>query len=88
MTSRKPINEGVSITAWYFRNHRQLATYPKRMEWGGHSYTFSEGLQYCIRKAGSLTRIFDMTDGTASYRLKCTDADESNWTLVAITEHA
>lgn len=88
MGSRKSINEGVNITAWYFRNRRRLATYPKRMEWGGRSYTFAEGLQYSISKAGSTTRIFDMTDGSSSYRLQCTGADESNWTLVAITEHA
>jgi hypothetical protein len=88
MGSRTSINEGVNITAWYFRNRRQLSTYPKRMEWGGRSYTFAEGLQYSISKAGSMTRIFDMTDGSSSYRLQCTGADESNWTLVAITEHA
>lgn len=88
MGSRKHINEGVSITAWYFRNRRQLATYPKRMEWGGRSYTFSEGLQYSISKAGSTTRIFDMTDGLRGYRLQCSGADQSDWMLVAITEHA
>lgn len=87
MASRTHINEDVNITAWYFRNRRQLSTYPKRMEWGGRSYTFSEGVQYCITKAGSITRIFDMSDGSNNYRLKC-GADESNWMLVAITEHA
>lgn len=87
MASRTSINEGVNITAWYFRNRRQIATYPKRMEYNGRSYTFSDGLQYSITKAGSLTRIFDMTDGQSSYRLKC-DAGQSDWTLVAITEHA
>lgn len=87
MGSRKHINEGVNITAWYFRNSRQFATYPKRMEWCGRSYTFSEGLQYSVSKAGSTTRIFDMTDGSRNFRLQSTDADTS-WTLVAITEHA
>lgn len=87
MGSRKHINEGVSITAWYFRNRRQLATYPKRMEWGGRSYTFNDGLQYRVSKGGSTTCIFDMTDGSLSYRLQCS-ADQSDWTLVAITEHA
>ena len=88
MASRTHINEDVTITAWYFRNRRQLSTYPKRMEWGGRSYTFNEGMQYCIRKAGSTTRIFDMTDGSSNYRLSCAGADTASWTLVAITEHA
>lgn len=87
MASRTSVNEGVNITAWYFRNRRQIATYPRRMEWGGRSYTFREGMQLSISKAGSTTRIFDMTDGQSSFRLTC-DADQSNWTLVAITEHA
>lgn len=87
MGSRKHINEDVTITAWYFRNRRQLSTYPKRMEWDGRSYTFSEGLQYCVSKAGAMTRIFDMTDGSTSYRLQSSGAG-SAWRLVAITTHA
>ncbi len=86
MSRKKNINEAVNISAWYFTNRRKLSTFPKRMEWGGHSYTFRDGLQYCITKAGSVTRIFDMTDGQSGYRLMC--AGDTDWTLVAITEHA
>ncbi len=84
MSRKTTVNEAINISAWYFT--RQLTTYPRRMEWGGASYTFRDGLQYCITKAGEVTRIFDMTDGHQSFRLKC--AGESDWTLVAITEHA
>lgn len=83
--SRTSINEAVNISAWYFTNRRKLSTYPKRMEWGGQSYTFRDGLQYCITKAGNVTRIFDMTDGQQGYRLQC--AGDTNWTLVAITQY-
>ena len=90
MASRISVNEGVNITAWYFRNSRQMVSYPRRIEWGGRSIAFSDGMQLCVSKAGVAVRIFDMQDasGNKSYRLQCQGADFANWTLVAITEHA
>ena len=85
--TRTAINEDVTITALAFRNNRDFATLPKRMEYRGSSYTFMGGLQYLIKKGDSILRIFDMSDGNTTYRLR-TDADQVNWTLVAITQHA
>lgn len=83
--NRHNINEGVNITALSFRSPRDFTTFPRRMEYRGTSYTFLNGLQYLIKKGGSITRIFDMTDGRANYRLKC-DEQQCSWTLLAITE--
>lgn len=85
--NRQSINEGVTITSLSFRSTRDFTTFPKRMEYRGQAYTFLNGLQYLIKKGGEITRIFDMTDGKASYRLKCDDS-QSSWTLVAITDAA
>jgi hypothetical protein len=85
--TRTAINENVTITALAFRNNRDFATLPRRMEYRGSSYTFLNGLQYLIKKGDQIMRIFDMTDGAATYRLRCDD-QQVNWTLVAITEHA
>lgn len=85
--NRTTINEGVNITSLSFRSTRDFTTYPRRMEYRGQAYTFLNGLQYLIKKGSDVTRIFDMSDGSANYRLKCDDA-QSSWTLVAITEHA
>jgi hypothetical protein len=85
--NRHSINEDVLITALSFRSPRDFTTFPRRMEYRGTTYTFLNGLQYLIKKGGSITRIFDMTDGQANYRLKCDD-NQSNWTLVAITNQA
>jgi hypothetical protein len=85
--TRHAINEDVTITALAFRNNRDFATLPRRMEYRGSTYTFMNGLQYLIKKGDQILRIFDMTDGTSTYRLRCDDA-QTNWTLVAITEHA
>ena len=79
------INRKVNVTAVYFRTRGGLLEFPKRMEFEGETYNFLEsGLQYLIRKGRSVVRILDLTDGTASYRLR-QDSGQTNWTLVAIT---
>ncbi len=79
------VNKEVTITAMYFRSRRELKTFPKRMEYNGNTYTFLEsGLQYLIKRGQQMIHIFDMTDGTDTYRLRF---DEFNWTLVNITRN-
>lgn len=85
--NKRALNEQVTITAWLFRNRGGLSTFPRRMEFAGNTYTFTDGLQYNVKKGGALTRIFDMNDGSANYRLRCEDGQD-NWTLVAITQNA
>lgn len=81
---KRTLNEKVNITGWYFRNRKGLSTYPKRMEYQGSTYTFSEsGLQYLIKKGESVLRIFDVTDGASKFRLMSDEA-QLDWTLVTI----
>lgn len=55
------------------------------MEYNGNTYTFLEsGLQYLIKRGQKMIQIFDMTDGTDTYRLRF-DENDFNWTLVNIT---
>jgi hypothetical protein len=86
MSTKIAVNKPVNVTAVYFNNQKDdLREFPKRIEFDGDTYTFlNSGLQYLIKKGRSVVRIFDMTDGTANYRLR-QDGDESQWTLVAIT---
>lgn len=84
--NRTNVNKEVSVTALYFRGRSTLKSFPKRMEYNGREYTFSEsGLRYLIQKGHQLTQIFDMTDGMANYRLRF-DGQAKLWTLVDITE--
>ena len=47
--NRTSINQEVNVTALYFRNKKQLKSFPKRMEFDGHEYSFQEsGLQYRV----------------------------------------
>jgi hypothetical protein len=82
---KKSINQEVNVTALYFTNSQQLKSFPKRMEYAGREYTFIEsGLAYKIKKGLSNFNLFDMTDGSADYRLKFED-QRSKWTLVSIS---
>lgn len=84
--NRLTINKEVAITAVYFR--RQLQTVPKRMEFDGNIYDFAEsGLQYLVKRGEQMVRLFDMSDGAATYRLKRDDSQNS-WTLLSITPNA
>ena len=84
--NRTSINQEVNVTALYFRNKKQLKSFPKRMEFDGHEYSFQEsGLQYRVVKNDLDIRFFEMTDGSADYRLKL-DAKNLKWTLVSITK--
>lgn len=77
------INEEVAVTAVTFRN--DFDTIPQRIEYRGRAYTFVDsGMSYRIKQGGRISRLFDMTDGTANFRLR-NDAGASSWTLVAIT---
>jgi hypothetical protein len=87
MNSRTTINQEVNVTALYFRNKKNLKSFPKRMEFAGHQYEFLEsGLQYQIIKEDQDLRLFDMTDGSANYRLRL-DYKQLIWTLVSITKN-
>jgi len=87
MNQRTTINHEVNVTALYFRNKECLKSFPKRMEYEGREYEFIEsGLQYQIKKEDRELRLFDMTDGSSSYRLRF-DLRKLNWTLVSITKN-
>ncbi len=83
--NRTTINKPVAITAVSFRGRQGLSAVPRRMEFDGNIYTFQDaGLQYLIKKGAQRTRILDLTDGLASFRLR--SEDETTWTLVSITQ--
>jgi hypothetical protein len=72
------INETVSVNAFYFAG-RAGRMFPRQIELGEERYTFQDGLQYLVRKGQHIVRLFDMTDGQRTYRLRCED---DTWTLI------
>ncbi|MFO0882279.1 MAG: hypothetical protein U0491_02410 [Candidatus Saccharimonadales bacterium] len=86
MAKVNQIDKEVSVTAVYFGNGAQFKTFPRQIELEGTTYTFSEGLQLLVQKGQELVKIFDMTDGTARYRLR-NDVSERTWRLMSITQN-
>jgi len=89
------VNQEVAVPELYFRqeqiarptaprDRRQLKSYPRRMEYQGHEYTFMDGLRYLVRQGQRLVQVFDMTDGARNYRLNF-DAGDNSWTLIDMT---
>lgn len=84
------INASIEVTALGFinptrsqKNQHQLESFPKRMIWGDREYTFAEmTMQYLVHKGQQLIKLFDVTDGNVSYRLRLED---DRWTLVGTT---
>jgi hypothetical protein len=81
-----PVNQTIEITSLAFSRRAkspQLEAFPRRMVWDDREYTFAEiGMHFLIKKGQDLIRLFDVSDGQNSYRLKC---DSSNhWTLVSM----
>lgn len=81
------INKDVNIVAYYFRsNARRLRCFPKRMEYNGKRIEFTEtGRQRSAGKEQGNIQIFDMTDGSADYRLEF-DPLALSWKLVYVTD--
>jgi hypothetical protein len=75
------INQAVDVSAFYFRNGRDLGlkSFPRQIEVGDARHTFTDGLQYVVRKGQHVVKLFDMTDGSTTYRLRLED---DSWTLV------
>ncbi len=74
------INHIVNVNAFYFhRSHSQLRSFPKQIEFGTTCCTFKDGIQYLVKNGERIIRLFDMSDGTTTYRLRL---ENDEWMLV------
>ena len=87
MENAVEINKEVNIVAYYFKNKgERLRCFPKRMEWEGKRVDFTEtGLRHPTKKGHRMVHVFDMTDGSADYRLEF-DAERLIWTLASVSD--
>lgn len=82
--SKRIINQEVAVTAVSFR--RNFEPIPTRIEYEGEAYTFLDtGMRYLIKNGERISQLFDMTDGTTSFRLR-NESGASSWMLVAMTK--
>jgi hypothetical protein len=81
--NRNNINEQVNVTAMGFK--KDLAVYPRRIEYQGSTYDFIDaGLRCLIRQGGRIAEILTLTDGSVNFRLR-SDNRGNSWTLLSIT---
>ena len=77
-----PINEQVTVTALGFR--KNLAAYPRRIEFRGTTYDFIDaGLRCLVRHGERIAEIITLSDGISNYHLR-SDNRGVNWTLLSI----
>lgn len=74
------INQTVNVNSYFFTSGRQLRTFPKEIEFDNTRFTFNDGLQYTVGKGENSIKLYDMTDGSTTYRLR---QENDTWTLVS-----
>lgn len=80
--SRIKINQPVEITSIGFR--KNLAAYPRRMEYGGRTYDFIDaGLRCLVKCGGKIAEVITLSDGASNYFLRFNNHD-GNWILLGI----
>jgi len=80
--NRVTVNEQVAITQMGFK--KNLAAYPRRMEFRGTIYEFLDaGLRCLVRSGSHVAEVITMTDGFRQFQLR-SDNNGGNWTLVSI----
>ena len=80
--NRVTINEQVAITQMGFK--KNLAAYPRRMEYRGVVYQFLDaGLRCLVRSGSHVAEVITLTDGVQQFRLR-SDNNGGNWTLLSI----
>lgn len=82
MKNNTTINENVAVTAMGFK--KNLAPYPRRMEFRGVIYDFIDaGLRCLIRKGSHVSEVLTLSDGQAYFHLR-SDNHGGNWMLLSI----
>lgn len=77
----KTINKTAEINSYYFTAGKNLKSFPKSITVGKAHYTFQDGLRFLVQTAGGMVKLFSMTDGQSSYRLRQQGA---KWTLISM----
>ena len=77
----KFINQEIEVNAFYFAQGKNFKSFPRQITYGNQRYWFKDGLQMLVQKGQDVVRLFDMTDGQTSYKLR---NEGSQWILVAM----
>lgn len=78
------INQEIEINSFVFTNKKDFKSVPKSITVGDQRYSFVDsGLRYLVRQGQHLVKLFDLTDGQSTFRLK---NEDDEWILVSIKQ--
>lgn len=84
MNNITTINSPVSVTSMGFG--RGMRAYPRRIEFGGISYNFTDsGIRTVIATGGRIAQVLTMSDGLKNFCLR-SDNGGGTWTLLSISQ--
>lgn len=75
------INKPAEVNSFFFTSGAQFKSFPREITVDQTRYAFRDGLQYLIQRGQDVVRLFDMTDGVQTYRLR---QHQGVWTLVSL----
>ena len=75
------INQTVEVNSFYFAGGKNFKSFPARITLDDQQYTFKSGLQMFVHHGQEVIRLFNMTDGLTSYRLR---QENGQWTLLGL----
>lgn len=74
------INKSAEVNSYYFSKRGSFKSFPKEITVDQTRYAFLDGLQFLVQRGQDVIRLFDMTDGVKTYRLR---QHQGVWTLVS-----
>lgn len=78
--TKRGINTPVEVTALSFG--KDMARYPRRMEWKGRIYNFVDhGIRATVRHGSNVSYTLTMTDGESTF---CLRERAGSWTLLSV----
>ncbi len=73
-------NEIIDVNAFYFASHGRKI-FPRQIALHDTIYTFQDGLQYLVQIGSRAFKVFDMSDGEHTYRIRY---ENNTWTFIGI----
>lgn len=71
----------VEVNSFYFANGRTFKSFPASITLEDKQYAFKTGLQLLVRRGSEVIKLFSMTDGLMTYRLR---QENGCWTLIGL----
>lgn len=78
---KNSVNKAVEVNSFYFAQGKSFKSFPAQITLDDQVYAFQSGLQMLVHRGAEVVRLFTMTDGLTTYRLK---QENNSWTLLGL----